>query len=184
MDDDGVGSGSPMKRRAGSARDAARSACLGVGLPLLELCARLAPEVSAQGEPRNQRPQSGDRFAFQAGERTGQLITVADLPDGRPARRGLSNGPHERRGARRVSPQPDPARAPARRRPLGGDTGPLRRRCRGLLGRVHAHAGATSPSGRPRCAVSGARVTSPSSTRRTPAASSAGRPPGDFQGCP
>ena len=84
MDDDGVGSGSPMERRQARRAMLRGALALGVGLPLVELCARLAPEASAQGEPRNQRPQSGDRFAFQAGGRTGQLITVADLPVGGP----------------------------------------------------------------------------------------------------
>ena len=84
MDDDGVGSWSPMKRREARRAMLRGALAIGVGLPLLDLCARLAPEVSAQGEPRNQRPQAGDRFAFQAGERAGQLITVADLPMGGP----------------------------------------------------------------------------------------------------
>ena len=57
---------------------------IGVGLPLLHLCARLAPEAAAQGEPRSQRPQSGDRFVFRTGDQTGQVIKVADIPVGGP----------------------------------------------------------------------------------------------------
>lgn len=53
---------------------------IGVGLPLLDLCARATPEAGAQGEPRSQRPQSGDRFVFRTGSQTGQVIKVADIP--------------------------------------------------------------------------------------------------------
>ena len=57
---------------------------IGVGLPFLDLCARTIPEASAQGELKSQRPQSGDRFVFRDGDRTGKVINVADLPVGGP----------------------------------------------------------------------------------------------------
>ena len=57
---------------------------IGVGLPLLHLCARALPEANAQGEPKSQRPQTGDRFVFRIGEPTGKVIKVADLPIGGP----------------------------------------------------------------------------------------------------
>ncbi len=56
---------------------------VGLGLPFLELCP--ARDVAAQGsDPKSQRPQAGDRFVFAAGDRSGQLITAADLPVGGP----------------------------------------------------------------------------------------------------
>ena len=84
MDDDEVESRSPTVRRQARRAILRGALAIGVGFPLLEMCAGLAPEAGAQGDPRNQRPQNGDRFAFQAGERIGQVITVADLPVGGP----------------------------------------------------------------------------------------------------
>jgi rieske iron-sulfur protein len=38
-----------------------------------------APAAAQTSNPRAQRPQAGDRFAFAGGERTGLIITPADL---------------------------------------------------------------------------------------------------------
>ena len=57
---------------------------IGVGLPLLHLCPRTLPEANAQGEPRSQRPQNGDRFVFRTGHQVGKVIKVADIPLGGP----------------------------------------------------------------------------------------------------
>ena len=57
---------------------------IGLGLPLLHLCARALPEANAQGEPRSQRPQNGDRFVFRTGDQVGKVIKVADIPLGGP----------------------------------------------------------------------------------------------------
>jgi nitrite reductase/ring-hydroxylating ferredoxin subunit len=58
---------------------------VGLGLPVLRLCPRVARDAAAQGgDPKSQRPQAGDRFAFNGGERAGQLIGPADLPLGGP----------------------------------------------------------------------------------------------------
>ncbi|HEY7037725.1 MAG TPA: Rieske (2Fe-2S) protein [Methylomirabilota bacterium] len=57
---------------------------IGVGLPLLDLCARAIPEAAAQGDPKSQRPQNGDRFVFRTGDQTGKVIKVADIPIGGP----------------------------------------------------------------------------------------------------
>jgi rieske iron-sulfur protein len=40
--------------------------------------------AAQDGEPRNARPQEGDRFVFATGEHKGELITPADLPLGGP----------------------------------------------------------------------------------------------------
>lgn len=56
---------------------------LGVCAPLGSLCP--SPAAMAQGgDPKSVRPQAGDRFVRQSGERPGQAITVADLPEGGP----------------------------------------------------------------------------------------------------
>ena len=57
---------------------------IGVGLPFLQVCARSLPEANAQGEPKSQRPQNGDRFVFQTGDQAGKVIKVADIPIGGP----------------------------------------------------------------------------------------------------
>src|SRR5262245_59617164 len=57
---------------------------IGVGLPLVHLCGRTFPEANAQGDPKSQRPQNGDRFVFRIGEQTGKVIKVADIPIGGP----------------------------------------------------------------------------------------------------
>lgn len=55
----------------------------GVCVPLGGLCPWRA--ASAQGgDARSQRPQAGDRFVRQSGERPGEPITPADLPEGGP----------------------------------------------------------------------------------------------------
>jgi len=84
--DQGLESGSPLNH--GESRRAVLRAALGVGLglPLLGLCPRLSRVAAAQGgDPKSLRPQAGDRFVFQAAERSGRLITAADLPVGGPS---------------------------------------------------------------------------------------------------
>ena len=55
-------------------------AALGTGLGLLSL-----KVVSAQDmEPRNVRPQEGDRLVFTVGDRKGEVITSGNLPVGGP----------------------------------------------------------------------------------------------------
>ena len=81
---DELASGSTMNRREPRRAMLRGAVAIGVGLPLLNLCARLAPEAAAQGEPRSQRPQSGDRFVFRTGDQTGQVVKVADIPVGGP----------------------------------------------------------------------------------------------------
>lgn len=50
-------------------------AALGTGAALL------LPDISrAQSDPRNLRPQEGDRFVFTGGERKGAVVTVKDVP--------------------------------------------------------------------------------------------------------
>jgi rieske iron-sulfur protein len=50
-------------------------AALGTGLGLL------LPEIApAQSDPRNLRPQEGDRFVFAEGERKGAAIMLSDVP--------------------------------------------------------------------------------------------------------
>lgn len=56
---------------------------LGVIAPLGGLCPWRAA-IAQGGDPRSQRPQVGDRFVRQSGERAGQSITTADLPEGGP----------------------------------------------------------------------------------------------------
>jgi len=57
----------------------------GLGLPLLALCPRLVPDAIAQsGDPKSQRPQTGDRFAAASGERAGRAVAAADLQIGGP----------------------------------------------------------------------------------------------------
>jgi rieske iron-sulfur protein len=54
-----------------------------VGLPLASFCP--LRQAAAQGsDPKSQRPQTGDRFVHQSGDRAGQLITLADLREGDP----------------------------------------------------------------------------------------------------
>src|SRR5207237_1015320 len=44
-----------------------------------------ADRMAAQSDdPRKARPRANDRFVFARGDRKGQAITVADLPDGGP----------------------------------------------------------------------------------------------------
>jgi rieske iron-sulfur protein len=64
----------------GSNRRSVLQAALGTSLGLL------LPEVAiAQAaNPRNARPQDGDRFVFAGGERKGIMVTLADLPAGGP----------------------------------------------------------------------------------------------------
>src|SRR3989442_12523054 len=38
----------------------------------------------AQADPRNARPQEGDRFVFAGGDRKGAVVTTGDLPLGGP----------------------------------------------------------------------------------------------------
>ena len=50
-------------------------AAIGTGLALV------IPDLArAQSDPRNQRPQEGDRFVFTAGERKGAVVRIADVP--------------------------------------------------------------------------------------------------------
>lgn len=51
---------------------------MGLGLPFLDFAA--AQDI----DPRNTRPQEGDRFVFAAGDRKGELIAPGDLPLGGP----------------------------------------------------------------------------------------------------
>ena len=51
---------------------------LGLALPWYQVAA------AQESEPRNMRPQAGDRFVFPPGTRAGQLITPDDLPMGGP----------------------------------------------------------------------------------------------------
>jgi rieske iron-sulfur protein len=62
------------------ARRTALKAALGLclGWPALNSA------VAQGGEPRNARPQEGDRFVFANGERKGDIIAPADLPLGGP----------------------------------------------------------------------------------------------------
>jgi Rieske Fe-S protein len=56
-------------------RRAVLQAALGTGLGLL------LPEIAAaQTDPRNLRPQEGDRFVFAEGERKGAAIMLPDVP--------------------------------------------------------------------------------------------------------
>jgi Rieske Fe-S protein len=76
---------SPLNRREGRRAVLGGALALGLGIPLLPWCPRLAVPASAQsGDPRSQRPQSGDRFAFRDGARAGEVVTAADLPVGGP----------------------------------------------------------------------------------------------------
>ncbi len=83
--DRGLESGS-SQHRPGARRAILKAALAsGLALPLTRILPRLAPEASAQrGDPRSQRPQAGDGFAFQTGERAGQVITITDVPTGGP----------------------------------------------------------------------------------------------------
>jgi hypothetical protein len=56
-------------------RRALLKAALGSGLSLL-----LPERVAAQSDPRNQRPQEGDRFVFAGGDRKGAAIALSDVP--------------------------------------------------------------------------------------------------------
>src|SRR5436309_703147 len=77
--------GSPLIGHCESRRAVLQAALtVGLALPLFEFCPRLAHRALAQGDPKSQRPQAGDRFAFQAADRSGQLITGADVPLGGP----------------------------------------------------------------------------------------------------
>jgi Rieske Fe-S protein len=81
---DELAGGSSMNRREPRRAMLRGALAIGVGLPLLDLCARAIPEASAQGDPKSQRPQNGDRFVFRTGDQTGKVITVADIPVGGP----------------------------------------------------------------------------------------------------
>ena len=50
--------------------------------------------MAQDGEPRNARPQEGDRFVFASGERKGDVITPADLPLGGPPVMAYPMDPH------------------------------------------------------------------------------------------
>jgi|SRR5215471_1935708 len=78
--DQGRESRSPLNGR-GNRRAVLRAA---LGLPLIALCPRLARLAAAQGDARSGRPQTGDRFAFTAGPRSGQVVSAADVPVGGP----------------------------------------------------------------------------------------------------
>jgi rieske iron-sulfur protein len=77
---DELAGGSSINRREPRRAILRGALAIGVGLPLVDLCARAIPEASAQGEARSQRPQGGDRFVFRTGGQTGQVIKVADIP--------------------------------------------------------------------------------------------------------
>jgi rieske iron-sulfur protein len=62
------------------ARRMVLKAALGLGLGWLFPHGAMAQDT----DPRNARPQEGDRFVFATGERKGDLITSADLPLGGP----------------------------------------------------------------------------------------------------
>lgn len=49
-------------------------AALGSGLALV------APELAAQADPKNLRPQEGDRFVFAGGPRKGEVLSIGDVP--------------------------------------------------------------------------------------------------------
>jgi Rieske Fe-S protein len=56
-------------------RRALLKTALGAGLALV------LPDVAgAQSDPRNQRPQDGDRFVFAGGDRKGAAIALSDVP--------------------------------------------------------------------------------------------------------
>src|SRR5260370_23206408 len=57
-------------------RRAALKVCLGIALGLKFV----RPAVVAAADPKDARPQDGDRLVFADGERAGQGITSADLP--------------------------------------------------------------------------------------------------------
>src|SRR2546425_12429022 len=69
-------------------RRAALKVCLGIALGLKFVRAA----VVAAADPKDARPQDGDRLVFAGGERAGQVITVADLRSGggRGGREGRS----------------------------------------------------------------------------------------------
>jgi rieske iron-sulfur protein len=56
---------------------------LGACVPLGGLCPWRAATAQG-GDPKSLRPQAGDRFVRQSGERPGQAITLADLAEGGP----------------------------------------------------------------------------------------------------
>jgi Rieske Fe-S protein len=51
---------------------------LGMGLPFLDVA------VAQTADPKKARPQEGDRFVFQSGEKEGKIVTPADLSLGGP----------------------------------------------------------------------------------------------------
>ena len=55
------------------------NAALGTGL-----CALVPGVSSAQGDPRNARPQEGGRLVYADGERKGAQVKLADLAVGAP----------------------------------------------------------------------------------------------------
>jgi Rieske Fe-S protein len=76
---------SPLNHREARRAMLRGALAVGLGLPLVEWCPRRVPEAAAQtADPRSQRPQSGDRFAFRDGARAGKIITAGDLPVGGP----------------------------------------------------------------------------------------------------
>jgi rieske iron-sulfur protein len=56
---------------------------VGASVPLGGLCPWRAA-IAQGGDPKSLRPQAGDRFVRQSGERPQQPITTADLPEGGP----------------------------------------------------------------------------------------------------
>ncbi len=83
--DQGRESRSSLSRREGRRAVLRAALRVSLGLPLVQLCPRLAREAAAQGsDAKSRRPQTGDRFVFQDGQHMGRLITAADLPVGGP----------------------------------------------------------------------------------------------------
>src|SRR5260370_2008308 len=70
-------------------RRAALKVCLGIALGLKFV----RPAVVAAADPKDARPQDGDRLVFADGERPGPGITSADLPPAGPAVRAVPPAP-------------------------------------------------------------------------------------------
>ena len=74
---------SEPQRSSPSSADQGRRAVLKVAVSVGLLLP--ADRMAAQSDdPRKARPRANDRFVFARGDRKGQAITVADLPDGGP----------------------------------------------------------------------------------------------------
>jgi Rieske Fe-S protein len=73
------GSGRRSLHRAGARRALLK---LALGLGLVAPLGR--PARGQEVDPRKARPRKGDRFVFRGGAREGQVITLADLPQGGP----------------------------------------------------------------------------------------------------